>query len=269
MDSLINADLRAISQILNFDLTVLDPAFLNKIFKERIKNSNVETVAHYESILQNDHSEISLLRSELFISYSGFFRDSLTWSFVQQKLLPSIASDLTKEVRIWSVACSAGQEAYTMAMLIDEFNVLNKKNINYRIFATDINEGLIRFAENGVYPLEMLGNISLKRFSDYFEKRDDQRYQLKAELKNKTQFSVFNILSNNLFSPSGSVFGDFDVILCCNVLFYYDTATRKKIVSKLLHSINEGGYILTTESEALLFEKSLSRVYPYVPLLKK
>jgi chemotaxis methyl-accepting protein methylase len=116
-------------------------------------------------------------------------------------------------------------------MLLKEFSIAAGGKINFRIFATDQSESQIQEAELGQYPETALARINMKRVKQWFTKQGDI-YTVKSELKKDIDFSVFDLLNEEFSSPPTSIFGDFDLVACSNLLFYYKPEFQKKIIHK-------------------------------------
>ncbi|RPH32085.1 MAG: hypothetical protein EHM93_10915 [Bacteroidales bacterium] len=233
--------------ITRFDAKFIEKAF-QKCFVETLCNSDEEYLQH----LRMNDDEVKKFLSSLHIGYSEFFRNSLTFSVLERIILPSIVlqkkSSKRKEIRIWSAACAAGQEAYSLAMLLEELKKGNDEKISYRIFATDQNQLSVNKAENGKYPIESLNNLSMKRVKEWFTKHDDA-YSIKPLLKENINFSRFDLFSHELSSPPESIFGDFDLVFCANLLFYYKPKYRDAILQKTNCSLANEGFLVVGEAE--------------------
>lgn len=167
-----------------------------------------------------------------------------------------------KEIRIWSAACSSGQETYSLAMLLKEFKNGEGEEINFRIFATDCSETVVNEARKGEFRMESLTNLSLKRINQWFTKKGDI-YTVKPELKANIDFSVFDLLNEELSSPPSSIFGNFDLVICANLLFYYKPDSQKKIIEKVMQCLTKGGFLMSGETErSILMQHQLVEVYP-------
>lgn len=235
----------------NIDISRFDESFLTKSVQKRIVETNCDTVKKYCGILEKNEKERALFLDSLNISYSEFFRNPLTFSVLEKMILPAIVSKMKnnrrKEIRIWSAACAGGQEAYSIAMLLEELNGASEK-INYRIFATDQSEVQIKEASSGQYYATALNNLSLKRGKQWFS-TNGETYTIKPELKKRVDFSVFDLFSEQLGCPQASIFGDFDIVICANLLFYYKKESRKILLEKVGKCLSSGGFIVTGESE--------------------
>ena len=254
-----------------FDSSKHDEMFLNKALETKIAEKNCKSEEEYYQLLNHSVEEVNDFIQSLSISYSEFFRNSLTFSVLEKIILPSIIyknnESNRKETRIWSAACASGQETYSLVMLLNECSLSEK--INYRIFATDSSESQIEKAQNGSYYLHDLNQLSVKRMNQWFIKNKDV-YTVKPDLKHNVEFSTFDLLDKDHSCPPSSIFGNFDIIFCANVLFYYKPEFRKKILKKLSNSLSANGYLVTGETEReMLLKYGFHEVYPQSAIFKK
>jgi chemotaxis methyl-accepting protein methylase len=224
-------------------------------------------------LLDENQGEGELFVNSLQISYSEFFRNSLTFSVLEKIIIPAILTDMDKtnrkEIRIWSAACAAGQETYSLAILLNQFRNVKGKKINYRIFATDQSEQQILEAQEGHFKKSALNYVSLKHLNEWFIP-EDKYYKVKQELKDSIEFSVFDLLNEKFNYPPTSVFGDFDVVICANLLFYYKPEFRKKIIRKISRSLAPNGYLVTGETEReILLQEHFQEVFPPSAIFKQ
>jgi chemotaxis protein methyltransferase CheR len=236
----------------NHDLSVYDEAFLRNIVDSRKSELAIVTNKEYLNYLGSCEEEAIVFRSRLTNSYSEFFRNPLTFAYLEQIILPQLIEKkrIKKEnqIRIWSSACASGQEAYSAAILCDESVELKKANINYLIFATDVDPEVLEQAQIGHYQAATLGKVTLKRIQTYFT-QDGETYKIAPQLRNRIDFSVFNLLSDQGSSPSASIYGNFDLVFCSNLLFYYEPESRMRILEKIGNSLAKNGYLITGETE--------------------
>jgi len=154
-------------------------------------------------------------------------------------------------------------------MILEELQTSTGEKLNYRIFASDRSELQVNEARNGQYSAYALNNVNLKRVNQWFTKhrsvgrQDGEMYTIKPELREKIDFSVFDLLSEQLSSPSASIFGDFDLVFCANLLFYYKSEYRKLILEKITNSLSKGGFIITGEAEReIMINHNCHEVFP-------
>jgi chemotaxis methyl-accepting protein methylase len=257
---------------LGIDLSKFEDAFLKKSVSNRMDETFCDTEATYYSYLEQNQFESELFLNSLQISYTEFFRNSLTFSVLEKIIIPSIilkkTSSNRNEIRIWSAACAGGQETYSLAMLLKEFSNGHEEKINFRIFATDQSETQIQKAELGQYSESALNFLTMKRVNNWFTKQGDTWF-IKPEIKEDIDFSVFNLFDDNYSSPPASIFGDFDLIICANLLFYYKPEYQKKIIRKTTNCLSKCGYLITGETEReILIHSGLHEVYPQTAIFQ-
>ncbi len=245
-----------LGQASGMDLSRYDESFLQKSLQTRMTATRCGSAGEYAAQLQQRHDEASSFSDSLHIGYSGFFRNPLTFTVLEHIVLPKLIMQRTgsrrKELRIWSTACAAGQEAYSLAMLLEEQQHQqhsgDTQSFDYRLFATDQSEERINEAKRGSYSAASLHNLSLKRAGDWFS-RQGEAYVIDPRLQERTHFSVFDIFNEQLSCPAGSIFGDFDMVLCANLLFYYKKKYQHQIIDKTAKCLVKGGFFITGETE--------------------
>ncbi len=255
------------------DISMFDDSYLEKAFQRRIEGTRSGTPEAYFAILEQKIDERIILINSLNNNYSEFFRNPLTFSVLERIILPSVISKKKdtkqKEIRIWSAACAAGQETYSLAMLLEELKKDDANKNNFRIFATDQCESQVIEAQKGQYSAVAINNLNLKRVNQWFT-RTGNTYSVKQELKNNIDFSVFDLFNELLSCPSASIFGDFDLVVCANLLFYYKPEYQKKILEKATDCLTNGGYLITGEAERdILTRNNFHEVYPYSAIFQK
>ncbi len=248
-----------------------DDHFLSTTFKKRLEATHCKPEYYPEMVAQNI-GEAELFTVSLQIGFSEFFRNSLTYAVLEQVILPGLVHNLKgskrKEIRIWSSACAGGQEPYSLAMQLEEIKNKNRNNFDYRIFATDQNEQLVNEARKGNFSENSLNNVNLRRTRQWFNKKGDT-YSVKQELKNNIDFSVFDLFNEQYSSPPASIFGDFDLVVCANLLFYYKNEYRRIIIEKAGKSIIKGGFLVTGETERqILADYGYNEIYPQSAIFK-
>ncbi len=266
--------IRVMNDAQGLDLSIFDATFLRKAIDARRLLHGLKTVAAYGAYLAQEESEALELGRSLRITYTEFFRNPLTFALLEQMILPGLVEARRKsgggEIRVWSAGCAAGQEAWSMAMLLDERIGSDTRTISFRLFATDLSESDLALARAGVYSAEEVGNVSARRLRDYFSRKGDS-FTIIPRLRERVEFSVYDLLDHDSASPATSIYGDFDLILCCNVLFYYRRDIRRQILDKLCRALSPGGYFVTGEAEKdmVIRHKGLSVVTPPAAVFKK
>lgn len=188
--------------------------------------------------------------------------------------MPSLVSGKSppksQGIRVWSAGCSGGEEPYSVAILLAEITSALRNNPSIHIFATDISESVLEFAKVGQYGYEAVKNVRLQHMQKYFTATGDT-YTINPSLKSRVSISKFDLLDTRSACPIDSIYGEFNLILCCNLLYYYQPETQHSILSKLFHCLADGGYLMTGETESAIVAKmnGLREILPPVPIYQK
>jgi len=178
-----------------------------------------------------------------------WFRDNHPFRILSDIIFPEFAEkNSMKPARIWSAACSTGQEPYSMTMIADEFkrSKPGKLRGGVQIVATDISQTVLENAKGGEYEMLAIGRgLSKERLNAYFSELDTGAWKIKPELRRLIDFKLLNLLDRY------SVLGKFDVIFCRNVLIYFSAELKLDILSRMRQVLNPGGYLVLGASESL------------------
>ena len=234
--------------------------FLQKAVLSRMQQCNCTSAEEYILLLETSESEFHDLLRSLNNSYSEFFRIRNAFSLLENSIIPQIFSRATRcrsrQIRIWSAGCAAGQEAFSVAMLFEQFVQKHEPGIPYRVIATDKSEEQIKIASNAEYEKYQLDNITLKQWETFFLKSRNGRFTLNPDIRSKVSFSVFDLTDFSHSSPPTSIFGGFDLILCCNLLYYYNSNIEDVIIAKLVNNLNPNGFLITDEAEKGIIKRN-------------
>ncbi len=178
-----------------------------------------------------------------------WFRDVHPYDILKHKLLPEIkAKQSRQQLRIWSAACSTGQEPYSMSMIIDEYKRANPGSFlsGEEIIATDISSSVLQQARSGEYEMLALGRgLEKDRLQRYFKANVNGSWTINADIKSRVRFQSINLLGQY------SGLGQFDIIFCRNVMIYFSSEVKTAILRKMHKQLNPGGYLLLGASESL------------------
>jgi chemotaxis protein methyltransferase CheR len=254
------------------DISLFDESFVKKTLLQRIDLTGCYDIIDYSRFVAENEKEAALFPGLFQVSYSEFFRNKLTFSVLERIVFPEMlfrkTANHSKEIRIWSAACAGGHEPYSLAMILEGVKGQNGK-IRYRIFGTDQDEKQVNIARLGKYNKESLGNVTLSQFEKWFVQSGNS-YDVIPELKKHCEFSVFDLLSKQYSSPPASIYGDFDMVVCANILFYYKPAVQKVIIDKISDSLAEDGLFICGETEReILKAGKFKEVYPQSAIFRK
>jgi chemotaxis protein methyltransferase CheR len=223
-----------------FDFTGNRPSMIERRIGNRLSAVGCADLAEYRIYLQEQPRELNALVDILTINVSRFFRETLTFEYIADRVLsPTIqrkGESSDPSLRIWSAGCSTGEEPYSVAILAHELMAKEQFALDLNIFGTDIDEKSLKQAQEGVYPFESIGNVKYGFLKKHFT-IDEDRYTLNPETKRLVKFSFYDMLDKNTHAPPVSVFGSFDIILCRNVLIYFQKAHQEIIFKKGIRGV--------------------------------
>lgn len=218
---------------------------LYRRIERRMGIHQISKIALYVRYLQENPAEVDILFKELLIGVTNFFRDATVWEYLKDVILPKMIAELPNGyiLRAWIPGCSTGEEAYTLAIIFKE--VLEKakenKQISLQIFATDLDNGAIEQARKGIYPANIVTDVSEGRLSRFFVKTDDY-FRVNAEIREMLVFAPQNVIKDPPFTK-------LDILTCRNMLIYMDTDLQKKLLSLFHYSLNKNGILILGSAE--------------------
>ena len=221
----------------------------------RMKQLSVRTPREYWNHLTvqpKRDGELRQLLNEITIGETCLFRSPPQLDALRKVILPEIVADASKQItrrlRIWSAGCSSGEESYTLAMSLLEESRRLLKDWTVEILATDLNDRSLEAARAGVY-----GDYALRSTTDYFKRKyfsavEQNKLQVRPEVKKLITFSRLNLQDDSRMLFMKGV----DLIFCCNVLIYFDGASKAKVINHFFSNLNVGGYLFLGTSESLM-----------------
>jgi two-component system CheB/CheR fusion protein len=227
------------------DFSLYKPGTLNRRIMRRMVLKRVDRIEDYLPLLQEQADELDGLFNDLLISVTGFFRDPKTFELLRRRLLPKLLKKRTGDtpLRIWSCGCSTGEEAYSIAITVVEAMQKLGKHVPVQIFASDLNERGIEKARAGVYPENILLDVSQERLRRFFVKVDG-KYQVAKHIRDMCVFARQNVATDPPFS-------NLDLISCRNVLIYLTPVLQRRIFPIFHYALRNGGYLMLGNSEGI------------------
>ncbi|KAA0876579.1 CheR family methyltransferase [Nitrincola tapanii] len=178
-----------------------------------------------------------------------WFRDVHPYEILKERLLPELASASSfGKLRIWSAACSTGQEPYSISMILEEFRQSKPGSFasGQEIVATDISSSVLEQARRGEYEMLALGRgLSQERLTRFFTSSAEGSWKIRPEISQRVRFQSLNLLGQY------SILGQFDIIFCRNVLIYFSSEVKTEILRKMHRQLKPGGYLILGASESL------------------
>jgi len=218
---------------------------LSGVLREFNLASYSELVSHLEAHSVFSNRLKSKVIDAMTTNETFWFRDDSQFLVLKNEILPEFFLKPRGAVKIWSAACSSGQEPYTMSMCVEEMTRSKGSPLNVQIVGTDISEAILNEARTAIYSdMAISRGLDSKVSTQYFQKVD-AGHQLKSEIARRVRFQQLNLLQ------SFSGIGRFDVIFCRNVLIYFSDEVKRDILRRLVDALEPGGYLFLSSTESV------------------
>jgi two-component system, chemotaxis family, CheB/CheR fusion protein len=233
------------------DFSAYKPHILARRVEWRMAIQHMDRLEAYLRFLQRTPAEVAALFQDLLIGVTNFFRDPQVFSALQEQAIRRILASkpVNDQVRIWVPGCSSGEEAYSIAILLQEQMERLKKNFRVQIYATDIDSRAIEQPRAGFYPASIAADVSPERLARFFTRlvdgsggRVDAVYQAQGVIRNMLIFSEQDLIKDPPFSG-------LDLISCRNLLIYMSAELQRKLIPLFHQALNPGGFLLLGTSE--------------------
>ncbi|MEQ9439453.1 MAG: CheR family methyltransferase [Cyclobacteriaceae bacterium] len=216
---------------------------LERRVSKRLSALKLNTLEAYYHYIQKHPQELDTLFQTMLIGVTQFFRDSLAFEALNPALQEIIHhTEPHQTIRVWSVGCATGEEAYSLAIMLAESLSENKKTLKFQIFATDIDAKALTYARRGVYSREQVAEVPEPLLTRYFNLRDDG-FEISKHIRQRVLFSQHNVLVDPPFS-------NIDLICCRNVLIYFSEDLQREVFPTLHHVLKPNGYLFLGKSES-------------------
>lgn len=221
----------------------------NTIFRRIERRMNVHQIDRmdeYVRYLEDSDREVHILFKELLIGVTNFFRDPGAFQAMKEKLIPEMLStkDNDYTVRIWVTGCSSGEEAYSLAIIMQECMAAMERRFKVQIFGTDIDIDAINVARAGLYPSSIEVDVSAERLHLFFSKEDDGQYRVNKSIREMLVFAPQNLIKDPPFTK-------LDILSCRNLLIYLGAELQKKLLPLFHYSLKPKGILFLGSSETI------------------
>ncbi|MHA4844494.1 chemotaxis protein CheB [Flavitalea antarctica] len=225
------------------------PTISRRIVRRMIQ-VDIKNIDEYLERLRTDPEECRQLGKEFLIGVTKFFRDNDAYDVLGKEVLSKVIADKPagETLKIWICACSTGEEAYSIAILIDNILTEQNKQLEVKIFATDIDQASIEFAARACYPAAIEKDVPRDVLKKYFLRKDNQ-YQIVPSIRKQIVFARHNVLKDPPFINN-------DLVSCRNMLIYMSPLLQQKVLSVLLYAVTIDKYLFlgSSENSALIRE---------------
>lgn len=239
---------RILKTFTGFHLQYYKDACIKRRLAARIRSVGCATAEDYADLLMRDKAEPDALIKTLTIHVSKFFRNPGTFEKLRTEVLPSLFSQCIAEGRdslnIWSVGCAGGEEPYTLALVLRDSFAREMSRVSASITASDIDPAVLRFAGRAIYEPESLEDTPQAIRERFFTLRDG-KYHLEPEIRDMVGFQ-----RDDLLRPAARA--ECDLILCRNVLIYFDRSHQETILNGIADALRRGGTLVLGKTETLL-----------------
>ncbi|TKB28197.1 chemotaxis protein CheR [Desulfopila sp. IMCC35006] len=229
------------------DFSHYKPSTINRRIERRMAVNQIEALTDYIKFMQKTPAEVEALFRDLLIGVTNFFRDPEIFKIVEDKIIPQlfIGKSPGSAIRVWSPGCSTGEEAYSIAILLQERLEAMKKNFKVQVFATDLDAQAIATARTGLYPASISSDLSPERLARFFvSEADGSGYRIAKGIRDMLVFSEQNLIKDPPFSR-------LDLISCRNLLIYMSSNLQKKLIPLFHYALNPQGILFLGSSETI------------------
>jgi two-component system CheB/CheR fusion protein len=232
------------------DLSSYKKPTLQRRLLKRMQAKGLESFEEYIDYLEVHQDEFQHLFNTILINVTSFFRDEQVWAFVRSDVIPAILASQTEEpIRVWSAGCSAGHEAYTIAMVLCEAMGERDFRKRVKIYATDADEDALTQARTAAYTEADVQAVPPELRQRYFAQTEG-RYVLDREMRRTVIFGRHDLLQD---APISRV----DLLLCRNTLMYFNPEAQHRVLSRFFFALNPEGFLVLGNAEALLSHNTL------------
>jgi len=247
-DDLSDAEFGAITALLRqlrqFDLEQYKDRCIRRRIAKRLRCCQAANVDAYLKRLETDQDELDTLLASISIHVSHFFRNLETFRVLELSILPELCrrarTNGRNRLTLWSAGCASGEEAYSLALLVDDLAVTD---LDIRILATDISQPVLEAAQNGVFDAVRLKEVPKAVIDKYFHEVDG-RFQIIDGIRNKVEFLRHDMITAVNYPAA-------DLILCRNVLIYFTRAEQERILARFAQALPEHGVLVLGRSESI------------------
>ena len=228
------------------DFSQYKPSTVHRRIERRMAVHQIQSIDDYVKYQQQTPAEVEALFRDLLIGVTNFFRDPEVFQTLAEHIIPKLFANKPAGgvIRAWSTGCSTGEEAYSIAILLQEQIEALKQSYTVQVFATDIDSRAIAIARAGLYPSSIAADISPQRLARFFTAEPDGSYRIHKSIRDLLIFCEQDVIRDPPFSK-------LDLISCRNLLIYLDAALQKKLIPLFHYALNPGGMLFLGTSEGV------------------
>lgn len=233
-------------KLTNIDLDAYKERQMKRRIDTLISKNNIKEYDEYIKAIKADSKMFDEFVNYLTINVSEFYRNPEQWTLLDKEVFPKLIEMFGKNLKIWSAACSTGDEPYSLVMALSKFLPLNQ----IKIIATDIDKQVLNKAQVGLYNAKSIASVP-KEFQDKYFTKIGQSFQISDEIKSRVEFKQHNLLKDTY--PSGC-----NLIVCRNVLIYFTEEAKEEIYKKFNNALTKDGILFIGSTEQIMQYKELN-----------
>lgn len=232
---------QSILDLTKIDLTSYKERQMKRRIEALIAKYRITSYSEYVTKLKTDKLAFEEFINYITINVSEFYRNPEQWNLLEKELIPYIFEHFGKDLKIWSAACSTGDEPYSLVMLLSKFVPMNK----IKIFATDIDKVVLEKASIGLYHVKSLKALPEEFIDKFFVKINDKTYQISEAVRACVEFKRHDLIMDTY--PTNC-----DLIVCRNVLIYFTDDAKNKIYSSFHSALKKDGLLFVGSTEQII-----------------
>ena len=235
----------------NQDFSLYKQNTLIRRIERRMHIHQIDNIQNYITYLVKNEREIHVLFKDLLIGVTSFFRDPAAFDILKENHLSKLVAQKPDEadIRVWVPGCSTGEEAYSLAILLQECMEKMNRHSAVQIFATDLDEDAINAARTGLYPVSIASDVNPERIKKFFSREDDF-FRVKKSIREMVVFAPQNLIKDPPFTK-------LDILSCRNLLIYFGPELQKKLLPMFYYSLNPEGILFLGSAESVGQETNL------------
>lgn len=231
---------KQVNNLVNIDLNYYKEKQMKRRISSLVSRNNYKDFDDYFVALKKDKDLLEQFINYLTINVSEFYRNLSQWEVLEKEIIPNLLSGGKKNLKVWSSACSTGEEPYSLVMILSNFLPLKE----IRVLATDIDDEAINKAKIGLYSEKSLSNLPKKFKEKYFENIQGS-FKISDEIKNCVEFKKIDLLKDS-FSLN------MDLITCRNVMIYFTEEAKELLYEKFYKSLTNEGILFVGSTEQII-----------------
>lgn len=234
-----------IKECTGHDFTLYKPLTIHRRISKRMVQAGVKNIDEFIRLLEKDNEECQKLAKDFLIGVTQFFRDDSAFKELEEVVIPRLIKQKKEDpfIKVWVAACSTGEEAYSIAILLDLYLRKHRIDKEVKIFASDVNESAIQYAFKGQYPATSVSVLHKDILDEYFVKSGNE-YVIVERIRKQLIFARHNILQDPPYIKN-------DLVSCRNMLIYMEPELQPLVIATLHFSLNKGGFLFLGMSDSL------------------